>query len=76
MPVGPHSRKTVHVFLLIKRISGEFFLLFSGAGGGSFGRRRNFLVTAGLLSKISETQDKCDRKYLSCKKWCHAFSNF
>ena len=41
-------------FYQLKRISGEFFRRFSGAGGGSFGRRRNFLVTAGLLSKISE----------------------
>ena len=40
-----------------KRILGEFFLLFSGAGGGSLGRRRNFLVTAGLLSKISGKQN-------------------
>lgn len=37
-------------------ISGEFFLRFSGAGGGSLGRRLSFLVTVGLLSKMSETR--------------------
>lgn len=50
--------------LNVKRISGFCFLLFSGNGMGSFGRRRSFLVVTGFISMESDNRNPEQEKII------------
>lgn len=49
---------------MFKRISGFCFLLFSGNGIGSFGRRRSFLVVTGFISMESDNKNPEQEKII------------
>lgn len=59
------------LLLSLKRISGFCFLLFSGKGMGSLGRRRNFLVVTGLISMESDNRNpaKEESKSYTIRSW-------